>query len=1016
MNATVSTGIGPHGENLIFLISQPRSGSTLLQRILAGHPEVFTTAEPWIMLHPLHALKDSGYVADYNAVLARAALRDFCKCLPNGEADYVAAVRGMAVALYNGALEPSGKRWFLDKTPRYYAICPELRRTFPAARFVFLHRNPLAVLASIFDSWIQDDWGKCALFRPDLLAAPSLLAQALADFGTDAIKVRYEELALHPERAVAQICARLGLDFEPGLLNYGSRPRLSGSMGDQTGIVRHQRPVSDSLEKWRQTLAGCRTHFFASRYLEALDPGVLAGLGYPVEQLRASLATVPAPAPDPTVDAAWLRWVEDFFAADQITTNHSPSVVETAASGPHATAIQPAYQTAPVVEYLEGFYYPEGKYRWMSDAARLRIQPAGLRAVRMTFASNLAACYESQPLLLNITCDGVPQPALSFQGDEARQILELELDGTNPCLIVEFRASGSFVPRERGLNGDTRRLSVKLESLEFRPPPGSAASDAHLSSAPILALKGTSMQTMPLVIPLNGPPAADRGSFAKPVAVASGFHAPEGDFQWMTQSGILQLQIAESAMLTFEMECSEAKFYPSWPLRVCMSVDGKLRQEHVFTESRERKVVRLPVTLGDWRVQLNSSAAFVPAEQHAGPDGRQLSVRLCKLHLDRSADAKTSQLVNHARALALAGNHRQASLALEQAKNGHSLTREILRVEAGIFLCLRDQENARRNLFASVAVGQSEEDLMEFRPELASRASGESPENAVGAGANPAWSGDRSRALLVRVLQRAIGGAPTKARVLNILRRLEPDSHLKANIRDYEEKVRQHASGFETISFLNWYAQSLRPLTYLEIGVRRGRSLAQVLVESPGTQAFGFDLWIANYAGEANPGPEFVIRELLHLGVQRLPAFWAGRSQVTVPLFLLDPAVPKRFELINVDGDHSYKGAREDLEAAFGCLADGGGIVFDDITHPSHRDLLRLWNETKLAHPECLFLEDMSGYGTGVALKPPLERYARVAIRQILAHDRAAPDALELLAVLGDPPTNETRPTTASLA
>ena len=58
---------GKQGENLIFIISQPRAGSTLLQRILGGHPEIHTAAEPWIMLHPLYALKSKGCSAEYNA-------------------------------------------------------------------------------------------------------------------------------------------------------------------------------------------------------------------------------------------------------------------------------------------------------------------------------------------------------------------------------------------------------------------------------------------------------------------------------------------------------------------------------------------------------------------------------------------------------------------------------------------------------------------------------------------------------------------------------------------------------------------------------------------------------------------------------------------------------------------------------------------------------------------------------------------------------------------------------------
>ena len=45
------------GENLIFIISQPRSGSTLLQRMLSGNKDIKTSAETWLMLHPLYAVR-----------------------------------------------------------------------------------------------------------------------------------------------------------------------------------------------------------------------------------------------------------------------------------------------------------------------------------------------------------------------------------------------------------------------------------------------------------------------------------------------------------------------------------------------------------------------------------------------------------------------------------------------------------------------------------------------------------------------------------------------------------------------------------------------------------------------------------------------------------------------------------------------------------------------------------------------------------------------------------------------
>jgi glycosyltransferase involved in cell wall biosynthesis len=145
------------GENLIFLISQPRAGSTLLQRILNGHPYIHTTAEPWIMLHPLYALKEKGLFAEFDSNLARQGLEDFTSQVPEGKDLYIEALRQMGGKLYNRVLEVSGKQIFLDKTPRYHFIIPELQKVFPEAKFIILLRNPMAVLTSTLKAWFQND-------------------------------------------------------------------------------------------------------------------------------------------------------------------------------------------------------------------------------------------------------------------------------------------------------------------------------------------------------------------------------------------------------------------------------------------------------------------------------------------------------------------------------------------------------------------------------------------------------------------------------------------------------------------------------------------------------------------------------------------------------------------------------------------------------------------------------------------------------------------------------------------
>jgi hypothetical protein len=180
------------GENLIFLISQPRAGSTLLQRILNGHSDIHTTAEPWIMLHPLYALKKNGLIAEFDSNLARQGLEDFISQVPERQELYFKALRHMGCTLYNRMLEVSGKRFFLDKTPRYYLIIPELKKVFPKAKFIFLLRNPLAVLSSTLKIWFQNN-PEILQKSPnylDIIQGPSHLIQGIQLLKEDALVVK----------------------------------------------------------------------------------------------------------------------------------------------------------------------------------------------------------------------------------------------------------------------------------------------------------------------------------------------------------------------------------------------------------------------------------------------------------------------------------------------------------------------------------------------------------------------------------------------------------------------------------------------------------------------------------------------------------------------------------------------------------------------------------------------------------------------------------------------------------
>lgn len=281
-NSIVPPGDGGDylGENLIFIISQPRSGSTLLQRLLAGHPDISTAAETWLMLHPLYGTRKQGVSAEFNSVWAAHAVGEFLDNYAFGQATYDHGIRAFAQRIYGAALARSERRFFLDKTPRYFFIIPDLYRLFPQARFIFLLRNPMAVLYSEFNTYVKGNWPALARFAPGLLEAPRRIVDGMALLGEAAIVVRYEELVAEPERRVRELCGRLGFDYHPEMIDYSNTPAPKGVANDPVGIHKHTKPSASSVAKWKEMAADPQLRLFAQDYARALGPELLEKMGY----------------------------------------------------------------------------------------------------------------------------------------------------------------------------------------------------------------------------------------------------------------------------------------------------------------------------------------------------------------------------------------------------------------------------------------------------------------------------------------------------------------------------------------------------------------------------------------------------------------------------------------------------------------------------------------------------------------------------------------------------------------
>jgi hypothetical protein len=275
----------------VFVLSLPRSGSTLLQRMLATHPQVATASEPWVLLPQLYALREHGATAEYGHRTAARAIADFADALPGGRDDYLAEVRRSALSLYERAAGDAA--WFVDKTPRYHLVVDEIMALFPDARFVFLWRNPLAVAASIIDSFGRGHWN-LDRYDVDLHGGIDRLVAAHARRDPRAVAVRFEDVVADPVAGTSAVFELLGLDAADATAEAFADTSLNGRMGDRTGTAAYTEISGEPVERWRMTMANPLRKRWCAGYLRALGRDRLAAMGYDLDELAREVAGIHA--------------------------------------------------------------------------------------------------------------------------------------------------------------------------------------------------------------------------------------------------------------------------------------------------------------------------------------------------------------------------------------------------------------------------------------------------------------------------------------------------------------------------------------------------------------------------------------------------------------------------------------------------------------------------------------------------------------------------------------------------
>ncbi len=253
----------------------------MLQAILSNHKKIDTVSEPWILLPLLSVFKPSLISAFYNFDLATDALNDFLK-KTNQEEDFKNDIKEFILNRYAPVKSDDGG-YVLDKTPRYYEIFEVIYDLFPKAKFIILKRHPVAVLSSIIKTWDRFTFKELEHHHNrDIFKAPYLLSKWEEEYGerSNVSILKYEDLVEEPNSKIEEICAWLGLDYQPSILNFSENNSFQGKYGDPKGVYLTKAPSGKYAVNWKKGLSDKRIKDYLNGYGAFLGDVFLSEYGY----------------------------------------------------------------------------------------------------------------------------------------------------------------------------------------------------------------------------------------------------------------------------------------------------------------------------------------------------------------------------------------------------------------------------------------------------------------------------------------------------------------------------------------------------------------------------------------------------------------------------------------------------------------------------------------------------------------------------------------------------------------
>ncbi len=224
----------------IFILGMPRTGTTLVERILGSHSDVVSLGELVDFPAEMTSLAQATHarIGAADADLLRASLQmDFAELGRN----YLNAVRPLA----------GGKKFFVDKLPFNFRYCGLIHQALPNAKIVHLTRDPLDTCYAIFKtlfinayhySYQLDELAQFYIeYRRTMDHWHAVLPGVICD-------VSYEELVADPPQQCRRLLERCGLPWQDEVLEF----HQSRAASTTASAAQVRQPIyRSSVKKWR---------------------------------------------------------------------------------------------------------------------------------------------------------------------------------------------------------------------------------------------------------------------------------------------------------------------------------------------------------------------------------------------------------------------------------------------------------------------------------------------------------------------------------------------------------------------------------------------------------------------------------------------------------------------------------------------------------------------------------------------------------------------------------------------